>query len=153
MGNEIHIVTGIQQDIPYWENEQHIWGLALTVIFGLILLCMIVHSILKWMRCSVNVDAEIIELHHTTSTDSDGFTTDQYAPEYCYYYEGQEYRVRSAVYSNGKQYQIGQHVTLYINPEKPEKFYDRRRDLKNGLFIGIVIAIFFAIGIGLLKSA
>ena len=48
---------------------------------------------------------------------------------------------------------IGQHVPLYINPEKPEKFYDRKRDLKNAVFIGIVLGVFFAAGIGLLRLA
>ena len=153
MDNEIRIVTGIRQDVSYWQNEQHIWGLALTVIFGLGLLILIVKLLLKRLHCSVEADAEIINLLHTTSTDSDGFRTDQYAPEYLYYYEGQEYRVRSSVYSNGKQYQIGQHVTLYIDPEKPEKFYDRKRDLKNSVFIGAVLGVFFVIGILLLKSA
>ena len=140
------------QDHPFWQNEYHIWGAILTVLFGLGLALLLFSFFRKLNRCSVEVEAEITRLLHSTSTDSDGFSTDTYAPEYSYEYEGIRYKKASTTYSNGKQYQVGQTVLLRIDPAKPEKFYDRKRDLKNTVFIGIIIGIFLAIGIGLLRT-
>ena len=149
---EMKVVQGIQPDISYWQNEYHIWGIILAGVFGLGLAILVISVLRKRARCSAEVEAEITQLLHSTSTDSDGFTTDTYAPEYTYYYEGQEYRVRSSTYTNGKQYAVGQTVQLFIDPEHPEKFYDRKRDIKNAVFFGFGMGLFFAAGIGLLLT-
>ena len=136
----------------YWHNSNHIWGCILTALFGTGLAILFGGFIRKARRCTAEVNAEITRLLHSTSTDSDGYITDTYAPEYCYCYEGQEYRVSSSTYSNGKQYAIGQTVRLWIDPEKPERIYDRKRDLKNIIIMGLIMCVFIAIGIGLLRT-
>ncbi|MBR4201562.1 MAG: DUF3592 domain-containing protein [Oscillospiraceae bacterium] len=149
---EPKIVQGIQPDVSYWQSEYHIWGAILTALFGAGLAILLIGFFRKLQHCSAEIEAEVTRLLHSTSTDSEGFTMDTYAPEYTYYYEGQEYRVQSKTYTNGKQYAVGQTVQLFIDPEHPEKFYDRKRDLKTTIFMGMIMGVFFAAGIGLLLT-
>ena len=134
-------------------NSNLVWGILMTVGFGAGLIGVIVSFVRKVRRCSVEVDAQVVGLLHSTSTDSDGHTSDVYAPEYTYYFEGTDYRVHSSVYSNGRQYQIGSIVTLRIDPEHPEKFLDLKRDRKSLILRCVVLGVFFAIGLLLLISS
>lgn len=134
----------------YWKQGNHIWGCILTVLFGSGILFAAWRFIRKYRRCTVQVKAEVTGIRVHESTDSDGFTSFTSAPEYTYYYEGQQYVRIPSVYSSGEKYQVGDPVLLHIDPEHPEVFTDRKRDVKNIVFICFVMSVFLALGIGLL---
>ena len=136
-------------DSSFW-TPYHIQGLILAVGFGAGAVTMLVFFFRKLLRCSVQVDAEITRLLHSTSRNSDGFETDTYAPEYTYYYNGMRYTKTPTVYTSGSQYEIGTVVRLRIDPAEPETVFDAKREILTTLPIPGIMVIFAASGIWML---
>lgn len=135
----------------YWSKSAHVGGCIITAIFALMLFFVIRSYVRKKRRCTAGADAEVIDLRVSVSHDSDGDTT-TYAPVYRFWYGGEEHTVTSNIYSSGRQYAVGDRVTLMIDPENPETFFDPGRDRKNAIFFGAIAALFLLFGIGAMLS-
>ena len=128
-------------------NGLMIWGWILAVGFGVGLILFLAHFVRKARRCSVSVDAQVTALERHEREDEEGRTVVTYRPEYTFWYEGAEYKVLSAAYTDGKQYPVGTVVTLRIDPNQPEIFLDPMRDEKVTVLCSVVMAVFMGVGI------
>ena len=99
---------------------------AFVVIGVLYLLGMII----KRLKCSEEVEATVAEL--IPNTDSDSGRT--YYPVFTYRYEGVDYRVKSNFSSWFVKLSEGQQVTLFIDPNKPERFYCPKETIHKVIF-------------------
>lgn len=123
--------------------KQLIGNIFLTVLCALILGATGVYNIVLSRRCCVEVETLITEMEPSVSRDENGKTTTTYRPVYQFTYNGQEYVVYGHGYSGIDTYVPGDTVTLRINPDQPEKFFDPWRDRK----IVAVILIFPVVGL------
>lgn len=87
--------------------------------------------------CTYEVDATIIG-HNTTISDK-GNTL--YAPIYSFWYNGQTREIATDFYTNVGVKEPGTKVTLKINPEKPEEFFNEK---SKGYLIAVFVGIFIS---------
>lgn len=84
----------------------------------------LVAGIIRWKYEKTYVtyalDAEVIQIV-SRNTRVRGWTRQEYAPVWRYYFNGMYYTQRSPVFYRPSPYQIGDHDTIKINPDKPEK--------------------------------
>ena len=123
--------------------KKFIGNIFLTVLCALILGAVGVFNIVLSRRCCVKVETRITEMECNVNHDDDGNTSTTYRPVYQFTYNGQEYVVHGHGYSGIDTYVPGDTVTLRINPNQPENFFDPRRDRK----IVAIILIFPLIGL------
>ncbi len=123
-------------------------GTILTVTTSAAMLFSLIRFFWRLHHCREAVTAEISRLQ--SRTDSDGVTTTK--PEYTYYYNGYKYIAFQKTYSNLSSYAVGEQVKIYVNPERPDQFQDRKHDLKDLIFTLIFAGFFFAFGIKMLLS-
>ena len=97
---------------------------------------------LKRHRCCMEVEAAISRILERRNSDSDPI----YAPEYTYYFDGQQYVVCSKRYTNFDGYTVGDRVKLYIDPARPGTCQDRKRDLKILIFYIVFCGVFGTVG-------
>ena len=85
---------------------------------------------------------------HGTHKNRQRETVTTYAPIYEYTYNGQNYRYTSKVSANPPQFRAGQRVELKIDPDDPEKVYDKSGtgNIASFIFLGAG-AIFLLLGI------
>ncbi|WP_366558606.1 DUF3592 domain-containing protein [Ruminococcus sp.] len=94
---------------------------AFVVIGVLYLLGMII----KRLKCSEEVEATVAEL--IPNNDSDSGTACY--PVFLYWYEGAEYRRKSGFSSLFLKFKEGQQVTLFIDPNKPDRIWFPRETI------------------------
>ncbi|WP_124100815.1 DUF3592 domain-containing protein [Ruminococcus sp. Marseille-P6503] len=96
---------------------------AIFLIVGVVFLCVGIgvrfYEQDKKESCTVRTYAKVVDI--VSKTDSDGTV---YAPVFSYEVNGQEYVKQRNSYSNPCNYYKGQSLSLYINPNDPEEFYD-----------------------------
>ncbi len=93
-----------------------ILGLIVAVAFFVILLYRTIHV---WRNCTDTVNAVCVEL--VPSIDEETETT-LYSPVWEYTYKGQLHRSSDGSATSVNVPKIGDHRTLYIDPEQPEEF-------------------------------
>lgn len=131
---------------PYWGQTHHIVALffvifSLTTIFVSILSC-----VRKIERCRVKVEAEIIDSRLCTGRDSEGKNYRYYVPKYQYFYEGMTYTLEARRESSGSPYPLGKRVKLYIDPEYPSQFAERKAEIGNAAGWALCSLPFLVIG-------
>lgn len=100
----------------------------------------------KYERCTASADGTVIDNILETHTDDDG-TSRSYYPVFRYEYNGRTYEQKS---SNGRypaKYQIGDTVTVHLNPNKPTEFYVDKVDGIIKLVFSILSGVFILFGV------
>lgn len=111
------------------------------IVLGVI---MILINLRKNRKCSGRTIGRITGIHEDMETDSDGFNTYSYSPEYEYEVNGQIYRGSGGrAYSKRDKIQIGGNIQVFYNPNKPEEHSNKGN--KNILLILGVLLIAFGI--------
>lgn len=87
--------------------------------------------------CTYEVDATIIGYNTTTSDKGNTL----YAPIYSFWYNGQTREIATDFYTNMGVKEPGTKVTLKINPEKPEEFFNEK---SKGYLIAVFVGIFIS---------
>lgn len=100
----------------------------------------------KYARCTAEVDGIVIENILETRTDNDG-TSRSYYPVFKYEYEGRTYTERSNSGRYPAKYQVGDNVTVHVNPDKPSEFYVDKDDFIITLVFSIIGGVFLILGI------
>lgn len=90
----------------------------------------IISMIISKIRCTEEVEAVVDEL--IASKDSD--LGNAYYPVFLYWYEGAEYRRKSGFSSLFLKFREGDRVRLFIDPNKPERFYCPKETIHKVLF-------------------
>ena len=90
--------------------------MALFVVVGLSVL---IGMIITKLKCREEVDAVVDEL----IPNNDGDTGPSYYPVFIYRYEGVDYRKKSNLSSSSRKFKVGDPVKLFVDPDKPERFY------------------------------
>lgn len=136
---------------PYWQDTYHQVGIALiaALIIGSILLLNI-RSRIRRRRLWLLIDAEITGILTTTDTDEKGWTTTLYAPEYTYSFGGNTYTQSSKLYSSSNPHNVGDHVSLLIDPDHPEKFRVKGEETVGFLAACVILILLLIFGIVLL---
>lgn len=111
-------------------------------LFGLVLLFggIMTHR-LKEKRCSQEITAEVIEkvVTFTSTNNMTHKTQTRYAPRVKYEWFGNEYETQAEVRQSEQDFEIGDTMTIYINPEDPEDAYFPGRSAVGGsLIFGII---------------
>ena len=146
------LTTALLLTEGYWKQGEHIGGFVIAVIFTVVLVIPYLLYHRKKAHCTAEVDAVVVDLLEQEHTDSEDGYSVTYAPVYSFYFDGQTYRVESKIYSSGRQYEIGEHVTVCVDPENPEKLFDAKRERRTVLYISAISAVFIVSGmIAMLK--
>ena len=124
----------------YWQQKEHLIGAAFMLLFTVGIIIVLAAFRRKQKRCSVETEGVVAGYDSHISTDIDTGSTEVYAPIFEYWYDGRLCRSTSQYYNGKQNYDIGQKVTLYINPEKPEEFLDYARERKMLLLMVAVLA-------------
>ena len=94
------------------------------IIFPFILILVvymgIVEPLLRKARCKEKVTAVIVEYSRHLQSQHNGYW---YNPIYEYTYYGDTYRVKAKNESKTAPEKLGEEVTIYINPNKPQEIY------------------------------
>ncbi|WP_431767950.1 DUF3592 domain-containing protein [Ruminococcus flavefaciens] len=88
------------------------------------------------------VEAEIIDIMTRETTDSDGYTALYYKPVFRYYYDEHEYISSEIIYYPSIKYQKGDTLTIYINPEFPDKVLNKKIRTKSYIAFGTLCILF-----------
>ena len=96
-----------------------IFEIILPGIFVLVGVLGIVKVIIAKKKCTEYVEAIVVDIDESSS--SDGGTS--FNPVFGYRFNGMEYRRRSTFSSVFLRFNVGDQVELYIDPEKPKRFY------------------------------
>ena len=111
-------------------------------------LCVIVFPIISYLidckTCTEEVDAVVIDL-----IPSKGSEHRTYTPLYRYRYNGKDYEVHNSSYSNSGNPHIDEQRTLYIDPNDPETFFDKKR-ARSGIFTFFGIGMIFMVVCGIM---
>ncbi len=115
------------------------------MLFIVIGICLIIgglySSLYLKLTCTEYVNAECIEVRKQFNSNNG----EAYCPVYSFSYNGQSYKVCNDMYTNMYVPALGESYELYINPNKPMKFYEPLRVKSTGLFmviLGVVIVCF-----------
>ena len=124
----------------YWQQKEHLIGAAFMLLFTAGVIFVLAAFRRKQKRCSAETEGIVAGYDTRISTDSETGDSEVYAPVFEYWYDGHLCRSTSRYYSGKQNYDIGQKVTLYINPDKPEEFLDYARERKMLLLMVAVLA-------------
>ena len=75
--------------------------------------------------CTEQVTARVIRMEKRTSHSSGKHhrTSTTYAPVFEYEYNGKKYTYTSPIANNPPQFDAGEQVTIWVNPDSPNKIY------------------------------
>lgn len=75
--------------------------------------------------CTEQVTAKVVRMEKHTSRSSGKHhrTSTTYAPVFEYEYDGRQYTHTSSVASNPPEFSTGEKVTIWVNPNAPDKIY------------------------------
>ncbi|EWM52485.1 DUF3592 domain-containing protein [Ruminococcus flavefaciens] len=90
--------------------------MALFVVIGLSVL---IGMLITKLKCREEVEAVVDEL----IPNHDGETGPSFYPVFLYRYEGVDYRRKSNFAASASKFKVGDPVKLFVDPDKPEKFY------------------------------
>ena len=126
---------------------QKIWPVLLCSVFvivGVILLCIgIIKPKRDKARCTVSLEAEVVDIERHYSSDSDGSSGWVYAPVYRYYYQGHEYKISSNIYSSSVE-RVGTKQEICINPYNPNDFIEPKK-LRSLSILLLVMGVMFSV--------
>lgn len=122
-----------------------IFFIILGILFGVIGNKLEKSEKLKETRCSESVEAVIDDIEENSGES--GIT---YRPIYKYHYKSKVYTIKSNVsmYPLPNGYQVGNTISIKINPDKPEEIYDSAMsiDIIYSVF-SFVSTILFGVGV------
>lgn len=120
--------------------------LGLGVIFSCIALGLTISSSHKKKVCTQEVSAVVTDLICKGSYDINHTYSESWFPVYEYRAGGRVIRVQSPVGGLETDYQAGERVTLLLNPDNPEEFYNPgdQRNMVRNVFWGVGIVLLAA---------
>lgn len=133
---------------PMDETEKAAVGGVMAVICGILGFILLWRYFREGLCCKTAVEAEIMQIDKST-VKKGGQSVSVYAPVYSYHYNGTHYTHDSNVYT-ADAFEIGQKVTVYIDPNDPAHCRDKRRRNKSALIWGIIFLVLAAVGVLLL---
>ena len=122
-------------------------GGVLALFCGIIGTAMLMRYFRKQLRCNTPVEAEIMR----NDVSKGGKSGKLYAPEYSYHYEDKHYTFQSTAYTE-QHYEVGQKVTVYIDPANPEQCRDKQKRSRFLLWTGLFFELLAAAGVYLVLS-
>lgn len=95
-------------------------------------------------RCSQRIEAKCIDFKSQYRIiDNSRVLT--FCPIYQFYYNGNTYEVCNNIYSNLADFRVNEVYDIYINPNKPEQFYQpaqNKRAAWGSLIVGTILIVF-----------
>lgn len=76
--------------------------------------------------CTEPVTAKVVKMEKRVTRDTTGKhrgTSTTYAPVFEYEYDGKQYTYTSSVATNPPGFSAGEQVTIWVNPDSPNKIY------------------------------
>jgi hypothetical protein len=110
---------------------------VVSAIFVIVGIVGIILQIMLKKRCNESVDAEVVDI--VVRNDSDGSST--CSPVFGYEYGGTYYKRRTRFFSTSSRFSVGDHVTLFIDPNKPERFYCPKETIGRVIFYLIFMVV------------
>ena len=111
--------------------------IIVPVVFILFGVLEIIKTIILKKKCTEYVDATVVDI--AVSHDSEGSST--YHPVFGYTFDGVDYRRKSGFYSSFLRFNVGDQVELYIDPEKPKRFYCPKETIHRIILCLVFIAV------------
>lgn len=105
-----------------------------ALLFGCFFIVFMVRYRLKCRRYTVKLEAKITGYRRSGSRSAA-------VPQYTYIYDGMIYEQYAEKGKNWCNYRIGQTVTVYVDPENPACFQDRKRDRHILYIVGLLFGI------------
>lgn len=92
-------------------------------------------------KCTEQVTAKVVKMveHRSSGTGRHKTNSTTYAPVFKYEYDGKEYSYISTVATNPPEFSAGERVTIWVNPNAPNKIY-----YKPG-FTSVMLSVLFRI--------
>lgn len=138
-------------------KQGQIMGLSLFLAVGLILAAVgaviLAQRLSDKKRCTQSVPAVVVDLVKKTSHRKK-HTSITYAPVFEYEYAGKTYQYESGISSRPAAYNVGDKVTLMIDPNDPHKAFEPGKSVWVIIIVCIAIGGLFAAigGIGLITA-
>ena len=124
---------------------------VLAVIFFIVsvFLLAVMYVTVKVMRdgydkCTLEVDAVVVQNVLSSRGSNKGSS---YYPVFKYEYDGKVYQQKSSSGKKPAKYEVGDKVTLHINPDKPMQFYDEKEDTLVMIIISSIAGFFFVLSL------
>ena len=111
--------------------------LFLSGVFPLIGGLGLISMLIAKKKCTELVEAEVVRM--AESRDSDGSI--YYHPVFAYTYGGETFEEKSSFSSSFCRFNVGDYAELYIDPDKPKKFYCPKATKHRIVFYMIFIAV------------
>ena len=116
-------------------------------LFGIVGVCLIIIPHLtaesRRERCTYMIGATVEDLRVMHGKHGGRL----YSPVFTYVFKEEMIESCNNVYLSGACYDVGEHVCIYIDPEKPADFYDEKLSKKGLLVTNIVGGAFTAAGL------
>ena len=122
---------------------------GIFLLVGVLLLAGIVSDKLRQKKCTCVVQGKCVEVKWKYSNTGNSVGGGRvYCPVYEYYYNGQTYTGSRGIYTNMIYVAEGEEREIFINPDKPEMFYEKgmsRTTNAMALFLGTLFVAVSAI--------
>ena len=117
------------------------------MLVGIPLLVQIVVEKLEQKKCTYAVQGKCVEVKWHYGSSSNGGSTKTYCPVYEYYYNGRTYTGSQGVYTNIIRVSEGEYREIFLNPDKPEIFYEKQMSRTFNVVSFFLGVIFVAVSI------
>lgn len=114
---------------------------GLFLLVGILLLIQVLIEKLQQKKCTYAVQGKCVEVKWHYSHSKNGGSKKTYCPVYEYYYNGQTYIGSQEIYTNLIHVDEGEYREIFLNPDKPNVFYEKgmsRTFNTVSLFIGVI---------------
>ena len=127
--------------------NKNVVPVAFCLIFVLVGLGVLIFPMVKRKkdreRCTVRIDADIINVKSTITVNNKNRRRRVYAPVYRYYYQGKVYENSSTLYT-GYKITVNTKGEIYINPSDANDFIEPNRE-RYGLVVMNILGIVFTV--------
>ncbi|MBO7424089.1 MAG: hypothetical protein J6U23_00280 [Clostridiales bacterium] len=144
-GLALFILPILMKFVDFTLPESTVLWLALVIGVGVIAVP-IISYIYSCKHYTEEVDAVVVDYISHNSSNGHIVKT----PVYEFSYMGKLYRVSNSNFTNYGNPGIDQHVTLLIDPEDPEEFFDKKRGASRifgSFFIGAIFLVVAILGL------
>ncbi len=145
VGLALLIIPILSKVIDFSLPQETVLWLALVIGFGVIIVPVITYFY-SCKHYTEEVDAVVVD--YISQSNSNGHTVR--TPVYEFTYMGKTYRVNNSSFTNYGNPGLDQRVTLLIDPEDPEEFFDKKRGVSKifgSFFIGAIFLVVAILGL------
>ncbi|MBE5882517.1 MAG: hypothetical protein E7289_09495 [Lachnospiraceae bacterium] len=118
---------------------------GLFAIVGLLCLSMLYVEKKEQKKCTYVVQGRCVDVKQRVGSTTNGRANMIYCPVFEYFYNGQTYVRDTGFYTNLNNTWAGEYRDIYINPDKPEQFYEPGSSASAGYTMLIIGIMFIAV--------